>query len=259
MKNTTLETLLRARLADSRAMVGSLDINHDRVLIHFGAIGELTRITLSINDNEIAIALPDVLAVEWRLGDEAKRSRTPLDPAAPLTAVLVDGKLRVGRDGPEITLPAGAPTPAAGEFVSFPKGEPIPATFDGERLLAGEGGPEVTIPEDFLDYLATALLTDDEDEEANSGIASGATGADTAASGETPADPGQGANGASSGLAPRHPANAGKWIDFEKVKLDDLKALAAAEGLELDSADNTRREIAEKINAKRGATDPAAK
>jgi hypothetical protein len=73
MKNT-LEALLRARLADSRAMVGSLDINHDRVLLHFGAIGDLPRVTLSINDNEIAIALPDVLAVEWRLSDEAKRS-----------------------------------------------------------------------------------------------------------------------------------------------------------------------------------------
>ena len=41
MKKTTLEALLRARLADSRAMVGSLDINHDRVLLHFGAIGDL--------------------------------------------------------------------------------------------------------------------------------------------------------------------------------------------------------------------------
>ena len=41
MKNT-LEALLRARLADSRAMVGSLDINHDRVLLHFGLRHEVT-------------------------------------------------------------------------------------------------------------------------------------------------------------------------------------------------------------------------
>ena len=58
MKKTTLETLLRDRLTDSRAMIGSLDINHDRLLLHFGAIGELARVTLSISDNEISIVLP---------------------------------------------------------------------------------------------------------------------------------------------------------------------------------------------------------
>ena len=148
MKNT-LEALLRARLTDSRAMVGSLDINHDRVLLHFGAIGDLPRVTLSINDNEIAIALPDDLAVEWRLSEDAKRSRTPLAPAAPLTAA-----------------------------------------FDGDKLTAGDGGPEI--------------------------------------------------------------------IDPEEHNRDALVAMARAEGVELDVADNTRREIAVKINAKRGATDPAA-
>ena len=210
MKKTTLEALLRARLADSRAMVGSLDINHDRVLLHFGAIGDLPRVTLSINDNEIAIALPDDLAVEWRLGDEAKRSRTPLDPAVPLTAV-----------------------------------------FDGDKLTAGNGGPEIILPETFYEYVAGALLTGDEDEPDD---ANGATAAETGTDGAN-GDQAQGANG---GPAPTPPANAGKWVDFEKVKLDDLKALAVAEGVELDVADNTRREIAVKINAKRGATDPAA-
>jgi hypothetical protein len=145
---TTLEALLRARLADSRAMVGSLDINHDRVLLHFGAIGDLPRVTLSINDNEISIAVPDVLAVEWRLDDEAKRSRTPLDPAVPLTAVFDGDKLTAGNGGPEIILPAGdVQAPAAGEFVSFPKSEPIPSTFDGERLLVANGDPELVDPE----------------------------------------------------------------------------------------------------------------
>ncbi len=214
MKNT-LEALLRARLADSRAMVGSLDINHDRVLLHFGAIGDLPRVTLSINDNETSIAVPDVLAVEWRLGDEAKRSRTPLDPAVPLTAA-----------------------------------------FDGDKLTAG-GGPEIILPETFYEYVAAELLTGEGDED-EPDAANGATTAETGADGETPADQAQGANGANGGPAPQPPANAGKWVDFEKVKLDDLKALAAAEGVELDVADNTRREIAAKINAKRGAIDPTA-
>ena len=37
-----------------------------------------------------------------------------------------------------------------------------------------------------------------------------------------------------------------------------MKTYLNHEGVELDVADNTRREIAVKINAKRGATDPAA-
>ena len=105
MNKTTLETLLRARLADSRAMIGSLDISHDRVLLHFGAIGELPRVTLSINENEIAIVLPDVLAVECRLDDEAKRSRTLLDPAVPLPAAFDGDKLTAGDGGPELIDP----------------------------------------------------------------------------------------------------------------------------------------------------------
>lgn len=216
MKKTTLETLLRARLTDSRAMIGSLDINHDRLLLHFGAIGALARVTLSISDNEISIVLPDILALEWRLNEEAKRSCTPLDPAIPLTAELVDGKLRLGSGGPEIILPAGAPAPAAGDLVN------------------------------------------EQDVEPNSGAANGAT-AEAGADGRTPAELGHGANGANGGPAPTPPANAGKWVDFEKVKLDDLKALAAAEGVELHVADNTRREIAAKINVKRGAIDPIGK
>ena len=141
MKNT-LETLLRARLADSRAMVGSLDINHDRVLLHFGAIGDLPRVTLSINDNEIAIALPDDLAVEWRMADEAKRSRTPLYPAVPLSAVLVDGKLRVGHAGPEIILPETFYEYVAGAMLTGDEDEGEPDAANGAN-----GGPELVDPE----------------------------------------------------------------------------------------------------------------
>lgn len=181
MKKTTLETLLRARLTDSRAMIGSLDINHDRLLLHFGAIGALARVTLSISDNEISIVLPDVLALEWRLSEEAKRSRTPLDPAIPLTAVLVDGKLCLGSGGPEIILPAGATAPAAGDVVN------------------------------------------EQDAEPNSGAANGANGGP-------------------------------ELIDPEKHSRDALVAMAEAEGAGLGK-DDTKRVIASRINAKRGAGD----
>ena len=163
MKNT-LEALLRARLADSRAMVGSLDINHDRVLLHFGAIGDLPRVTLSINDNEIAIALPDDLAVEWRLGDEAKRSRSALDLAVPVSAVLVDGKLRVGHAGPEIILPetfyeyvAGAlltgdddeaePDAASGAAAAETGADGETPAEPGQGANGANGGPELVDPE----------------------------------------------------------------------------------------------------------------
>ena len=156
MKNT-LEALLRARLADSRAMVGSLDINHDRVLLHFGAIGDLPRVTLSINDNEIAIALPDDLAVEWRLGDEAKRSRSALDPAVPVSAVLVDG----------------------------------------DKLTAGGGGPEIILPEMFYEYVAAELLTgegDEDEPDAANGATAAETAADGETPAE-PGQGANGANG----------------------------------------------------------------
>ena len=200
MKNT-LEALLRARLADSRAMIGSLDINHDRVLLHFGAIGDLPRVTLSINDNEISIAVPDALAVEWRLGDEAKRSRTPLDPAVPLTAA-----------------------------------------FDGDKLTAGDGGPEIILPETFYEYVAAELLTGEGDED-EPDAANGATAAETGADGETPAEPGQGANGANGGP---------ELVDPEKHNRDALVAMAKAEGVGIGK-DDTKRVIATKINEKRAA------
>ncbi len=207
MNKTTLETLLRARLTDSRAMVGSLDINHDRVLLHFGAIGDPPRVTLSINDNEIAIALPDVLAVEWRLGDEANRSSTALDPAVPLTAA-----------------------------------------FDGDKLTACDGGPEIILPETFYEYVAGALLTGDEDE-GEPDAANGATAAETDADGETPAEPGQGTDGANGGP---------ELVDPEKHNRDALVAMAKAEGVGIGK-DDTKRVIASKINAKRGAIDLTAK
>ena len=200
MKNT-LEALLRARLTDSRAMIGSLDINHDRVLLHFGAIGDLPRVTLSINDNEISIAVPDALAVEWRLGDEAKRSRTPLDPAVPLTAA-----------------------------------------FDGDKLTAGDGGPEIILPETFYEYVAAELLTGEGDED-EPDAANGATAAETGADGETPAEPGQGANGANGGP---------ELVDPEKHNRDALVAMAKAEGVGIGK-DDTKRVIATKINEKRAA------
>lgn len=285
MTKTTLESLLRDRLSDSRAMIGSLDINHDRVLLHFGAIGELARITLSINDNEISIATPDDLAKEWAQNDHAKRSRTPLDPDQEWQAVYEDGKLYAAKGGPVIVQPENyladlkqaamfdreAEEAKTGELAA---GETITAAFDGEKLTAGDGGPEIILPEAFYQYVAEAILTPD-DEDADPAAADGATAAEPAPAVETPAGDDQGANGANSAPAPEAhadkvatqpvaplgeaPTPPAKWLDFESHKLADLKAIASTEGVELAPEDNTRREIAAKINAKRGATEPAAK
>lgn len=260
----TLEAHLRERLTDSRAMVATLDINHNRVLLHFGAIGALSRITLGITGNEIAIVSPGDLKAAWADEDSAKRSRTPLDPSEPLKARLIDGALRVGgATGPEVLLFAddgvtrlgvslpGAADDQAPEFVSFPAGQPIAAEFDGEKVTAG--GVEIELPESFFEYVARAIITDEGDEDVSE-AGNGAASADQAPGGETPAD----ATDQPLDPAPA-PKNAGVWVNFENVKLDDLKAIAADEGVELAPEDNTRREIAAKINAKRGATAPAGK
>ncbi len=120
----TLEDHLRERLSDSRAMIGSLDINADRVFLHFGAIGDLARITLSINDNEISIATPSELRDVWQEEDAAKRYRpTALDEAAAAAA-----------------------------------GKPIEASYDADRekLVAPDGRDSIIPDEFYADVLAAA-------------------------------------------------------------------------------------------------------
>lgn len=56
----TLESLLRDRLRDSRAMVATLNINAGRVFIDFGQIGPLARIRLRVRGNDVSIVFPEV-------------------------------------------------------------------------------------------------------------------------------------------------------------------------------------------------------
>lgn len=54
-----LETLLRARLNDPRAMTGALSINADRVFATFGAVGRHPRIVLQVSGDEMTIVAPE--------------------------------------------------------------------------------------------------------------------------------------------------------------------------------------------------------
>jgi len=54
-KAATLEDLMRARLAEPRAMVGALSINANRILLTFGDVGENARVVLHVEGDEVKI------------------------------------------------------------------------------------------------------------------------------------------------------------------------------------------------------------
>ena len=82
----TLESLLRARLPDPRAMLGAVVINADRVFIMFGDIGDHRRVTLRVVGDEIA--LPEAFEPpatsekddEADSGDDAEPATPPPPP-----------------------------------------------------------------------------------------------------------------------------------------------------------------------------------
>lgn len=53
-ENETLEAILRARLADPRALVAALSISANRLLLIFGAVGDNRRVTLQVVGDVIA-------------------------------------------------------------------------------------------------------------------------------------------------------------------------------------------------------------
>lgn len=86
----TLESLLRARLADPRAMVGAVVINADRVFVMFGAIGDHRRLTLRVVGDEIA--LPEIFEAPAAAddndeaagnGDDVEDAPADAEPAPP--------------------------------------------------------------------------------------------------------------------------------------------------------------------------------
>lgn len=54
-KAATLEDLMRARLAEPRAMIGALSINANRILLTFGDVGENARVVLHVEGDEVKI------------------------------------------------------------------------------------------------------------------------------------------------------------------------------------------------------------
>lgn len=54
-KAATLEDLMRARLAEPRAMIGALSINANRILLTFGDVGENARVVLHIEGDDVNI------------------------------------------------------------------------------------------------------------------------------------------------------------------------------------------------------------
>jgi len=116
----SLETILRERLTDTRAMTGVLNINADRVFLDFGQIGPLGRIRLRIRGNEVAVVYPEVGddgAAEARLygaaGGATERAPEGQD-AAP-------GGEGAGDDAPR---PGAPDTGASGPLTPPPRTDP---------------------------------------------------------------------------------------------------------------------------------------
>ncbi|XAI96340.1 hypothetical protein [Microcystis phage Mae-JY30] len=117
--------------------------------------------------------------------------------------------------------------------------KPLAAVFEGGRLYACEGGPEIDLPENFFEYVATELLaSDDEDKDGEKEP-------------ESPAGEGDGNGGDDdAGEGP-------KAINPDEHLKAELIEIAKAEGVEID-ANATKAAIAEAINAKRAAPPAGA-
>lgn len=116
--------------------------------------------------------------------------------------------------------------------------KPLAAVFEGGKLYACEGGPEIDLPENFFEYVATELLASDDDEDGEK---------------EPEGPAGDGNDNGSSGGADDGP----KLINPDEHLKADLIEIAKAEGLEID-ANATKAAIAEAINAKRAAPPAGA-
>lgn len=84
-EDETLESLLRARLADPRAATAAVTISADRIFLTFGDVGPHRRISLRVIGDEIGLpetftAEPEAAAEEAGEEDEAAES-APVDPS----------------------------------------------------------------------------------------------------------------------------------------------------------------------------------
>ena len=85
----TLEDLLRERLGDPRALIGALEIQHDRILLNFGQIGPIARVVLWIDGNDVVCAVPRIEATEQiDLAADLAAAREELVRAGKKVAVL---------------------------------------------------------------------------------------------------------------------------------------------------------------------------
>jgi hypothetical protein len=100
-----LETLLRARLMDSRAMTAVLNINIDRVFLDFGQIGEIPRVRLRIKESEVEVVYPEDARLAWQKA-EASKGGGATAPSGMILATEDDGRL-FAPSGAEIHLPVG--------------------------------------------------------------------------------------------------------------------------------------------------------
>lgn len=230
-----LEDLLKARVkagaSDARALTAVIEAGRGTRIL-FGAIGDLPRIILGVEGNKLSLIYPPAD-----------------DPEAARDFILAD---LAGE-----AIPAEGAEDLKGEFIAFPINEPVPGYWDevSETLYAGEGGPEIDLPDNFFEFTArafaeaTAEKTDPETSDATAPEQGQAPAGETTDPATTPAQPEENGSTGSAQQDDPPPVEPVNPDSMGKPELIDLGRKTP--GAEFNDTD-TKKVIADAINKARG-------
>jgi len=234
----TLEEMLRERAGgDQRASVAAIDVQRSRVRILLGAIGNLGRIILSVEGDEVKVVYPvseEAEAAADAGEDGETGERRPVDIAA---GEFVDDRdpLHPGEN------PLDAVSRIEAEGLNARQAEAVSTTTAVAGAVAqdageagGDGLSEIKNPQ---------------------GEGNGDAGEDDADksgddAGDEPEDKAGDGGGENNGNDPKDEPKV-EEVDPSSMTKDQLLALAEKEGVAVNSG-ATKAEIASAINAKRG-------
>lgn len=236
----TLEEMLRERAGgDQRASVAAIDVQRSRVRILLGAIGNLGRIILSVEGDEVKVVYPVSGEAEAaaNTGDEGETGeRRPVDIAA---GEFVDDRdpLHPGEN------PLDAVARIEAEGLNARQAEAVSTTTAVTGADVSEGGEAGG---DGLSEIKNPHGdgkgdTGDEGADKSGDDAGGEPGNDAGGEGDE-----------NNGDDPKDEPKV-EEVDPTSMTKDQLLALAEKEGVAVNGS-ATKAEIAAAINAKRGAT-----
>ncbi|XOK12627.1 hypothetical protein ACI6PO_06275 [Agrobacterium tumefaciens] len=240
----TLQDLLLERVVagDQRAAHAVIDVRGGNVRILLGAIGDLGRIILSVDDNDVRVLYPTPAEPEQVADaddDEATGERRPVDIAA---GEFVDDRdpLKPGEN------PLDAVARIEAEGLNARQPEAVSTTTAVTGAVVSEDGEDGG---DGLSEIKNPQGDGNSDGEGDAGDDDGDKSGDDAGS-EPEKDTGNEGD-ANNSDGPKDEPKA-EAIDPSSMTKDQLLALAETEGVTVNGS-ATKAEIAAAINAKRGA------